>query len=303
LGFSVIVPTRNRLGTLPRAVDSVLAQTFEDFELIIIDDASTDGTRDYVAGLGDERIRYFASPQPLGASGARNAGMNMAERTLIAFLDSDDEWLPAKLARNWELAHTIPDGSEFIGFNAIEVRTEEGWWREPRRGPQQAEPVAEYILRGGGFIQTSSVFGTRSLLARTGFDGRMQPLEDWDLYIRATQGGAQLLYQPDVLTVHHADLRADRISRGVSTHDVDVWLEAHGHMLSPQSRAVFDLVRVAPALKAGGHGWQARTLATSSYVVRGVDKSLFLRPFAAIMLGPAPRWLAPYTRRRRMEHA
>jgi glycosyltransferase involved in cell wall biosynthesis len=298
MGFSVVVPTRNRLDTLPRAIESVLAQVFGDLELIIVDDGSTDGTGEYVASLRDQRIRYHASEQPLGASGARNVGMALAREPIIAFLDSDDEWLPSKLARNWDLAADVPDGSEWIGFNGIEVRSEQGSNFAPRRPPHPGEPVLEFILNGGGFIQTSAVFGSRSLLVDTGFDPRLRTLEDWDLYARATEGGAPLLYQPDALTVHHADTRPDRLSRGISTAHVDSWLEAHGHRLSPESRGVFELTRVAPALKAAGHGWKARTTAVRSFCVSGVNRRLFARSFASVVLGPVPGWLAPYTRRR-----
>jgi len=87
---SVILPTYNRLRTLPRAVESVLAQDMPEFELIIVDDASTDGTRAWLAGLRDPRIRTARLDHNGGPSAARNAGIAMALAPALAFLDSDD---------------------------------------------------------------------------------------------------------------------------------------------------------------------------------------------------------------------
>jgi glycosyltransferase involved in cell wall biosynthesis len=300
LGFSIVLPTRNRLGTLPRAVESVLVQDFPDFELIIVDDASTDATREYVERLDDPRIRYHLTSEAGGASRARNIGMDLARLPLIAFLDSDDEWRPSKLRRNWSLARSVVE-PDFLAFNAIEVRTSAGSWREPRRAPRPAEPVGEFILNGGGFIQTSAVFGSRALLVSTRFDPNIRALEDWDLYLRATRTGAPLLFQPEVLTVHHADPRGDRLSMTISPRDANRWLTAHGSALSRESRAVFDLIRTAPALKAAGHGWRARATAVRSFSVKGVRRRLFYRSLAYVMVGPAPPWLARYTPERRAE--
>ena len=100
---SVILPTYNRATTLARAVESVLNQTFADFELVIIDDGSTDGTRELLgkyAGVGKVRIIWA---ERRGAGGARNLGVSQARGVYIAFQDSDDEWVPHKLARAMEV--------------------------------------------------------------------------------------------------------------------------------------------------------------------------------------------------------
>ena len=99
--FSVIIPTYNRRELLKRAVDSVLNQTFEDFEVIIVDDGSTDNTGDYINGLGDKRIRYFFQFNQ-GQNVATNNGIKNARGEVIAFLDSDDYWLKDKLKKTYE---------------------------------------------------------------------------------------------------------------------------------------------------------------------------------------------------------
>jgi len=93
--FSVVLPTYNRAGTLPRAVSSVLTQSMGDLELIVIDDGSTDGTADGLTTL-DPRVNLIRQ-ENRGVSSARNAGLRASSGELIAFIDSDDEWLPRRL--------------------------------------------------------------------------------------------------------------------------------------------------------------------------------------------------------------
>jgi glycosyltransferase involved in cell wall biosynthesis len=98
LACSVVIPTYNRMGTLPRAVASVFAQDIRDFELIIVDDASTDETATWTASLSDPRARLIRSEQNRGPSAARNLGIEAARAPVIAFLDSDDLYRPNRLS-------------------------------------------------------------------------------------------------------------------------------------------------------------------------------------------------------------
>ena len=91
---SVVIPAYNRAATIGAAIDSVLRQTWEDFELVVVDDGSTDGTLAAARAVTDPRLRVVAAPHNLGAAGARNLGVAEARGTWIAFQDSDDEWLP-----------------------------------------------------------------------------------------------------------------------------------------------------------------------------------------------------------------
>lgn len=96
---SVIIPTYNRIATLPRSIDSVLNQTFANLELIVVDDGSTDGTQEYVRGLSDARVRYVRGDGNRGPAAARNLGVRLAQGEYIAFQDSDDEWHADKLEK------------------------------------------------------------------------------------------------------------------------------------------------------------------------------------------------------------
>lgn len=103
--ISVVITAYNRADLLPRAVTSVQAQDFSDFEIVIVDDGSADNTDDVVVAMqrDDERIRYVVHPKNRGEAGARNTGLVAATGEYIAFLDSDDAWLPGKLRRQYDI--------------------------------------------------------------------------------------------------------------------------------------------------------------------------------------------------------
>ncbi|MFQ5483536.1 MAG: glycosyltransferase family 2 protein, partial [Nitrospinaceae bacterium] len=104
---SVIIPTYNRAWSLPATVDSVLGQTFQDFELIVVDDGSTDGTESLVREMPG--AVYLPLRENAGVSAARNRGMERARGRFICFLDSDDRWLPGKLEAQWHWMVGHPD--------------------------------------------------------------------------------------------------------------------------------------------------------------------------------------------------
>jgi glycosyltransferase involved in cell wall biosynthesis len=106
---SVIIPTYNRENLLGNAIDSVLNQTFHDFELIIVDDGSIDDTCAIVKNYQDDRIKLICHPSNLGLAAAWNSGIRLSQSGLVAFLDSDDNWHPNKLAEQVSLINENPD--------------------------------------------------------------------------------------------------------------------------------------------------------------------------------------------------
>ena len=115
--FTVVTPTYNRKKTILTAINSVLTQTYTDFELIVVDDGSSDDTRSVVTGLGDLRIQYQWQPNG-GGSKARNVGIDAARGKYIAFLDSDDKFLPNKLER---VLHVTANHSADVYYSSIIV--------------------------------------------------------------------------------------------------------------------------------------------------------------------------------------
>jgi glycosyltransferase involved in cell wall biosynthesis len=179
---SVIIPTFNRAWCLAQAVDSVLAQRFEGFELIVVDDGSTDGTAELLESYGDA-IRVVRR-ENRGVSAARNAGIAAARAELIAFLDSDDLWLPDKLARQVEFFALHPE--------ALICQTEELWVRNGRR----VNPGKRHRKRGGMIfepsldlclVSPSAVMARRKLFEQVGcFDENLPACEDYDLWLRVS---------------------------------------------------------------------------------------------------------------------
>lgn len=105
---SVIIPTYDSAHCIQRAIQSVQSQTFKDMEIIVIDDGSTDNTEAIVRSISDERIRCIRCETNRGAGAARNEGLKVARGKYIAFLDSDDEWLPEKLEKQVNLMEVLP---------------------------------------------------------------------------------------------------------------------------------------------------------------------------------------------------
>jgi glycosyltransferase involved in cell wall biosynthesis len=191
---SVILPTYNRAAALPRAVDSVLAQTYEDFELLIVDDGSTDQTREIVQGFIDHRIVCIESRQNLGAGAARNLGIRQAGGRYIAFQDSDDEWRREKLARQVDTIERASPHSGVVYTNYLRARVNRtivGLSRLRRLASRARLPHTRlegnllHALARGNFITTQAALVRRDYLESAGgFDERLPRLQDWDLWLR-----------------------------------------------------------------------------------------------------------------------
>lgn len=178
---SVVIPTYNRANVVSRAIRSVLSQTYSKLEILVVDDGSTDDTQAILSGFPE--IISIAQ-QNRGVSAARNAGIAASKGELIAFLDSDDEWLPRKLERQAQLySDKNPD---FI------CHTNEIWVR----GDKPVVQKNRHLKQGGFFferalerclISPSAVMISRCLLDRVGwFDEELIAAEDYDLWLRIT---------------------------------------------------------------------------------------------------------------------
>jgi len=179
---SVIIPTYNRAALVAAAVASVKAQTYRDFEIIVVDDASTDGT--FEALTTGREFRVLRHPHRRGVAAARNLGVAAARGEWLAFLDSDDLWLPDKLARQFLLLEGQPE--------LRLCQTDETW---VRRGVRVNKPAAHRKVAGQIFlpslgrcmISPSAVMLNRRLLEdHGGFDETLPAAEDYDLWLRLT---------------------------------------------------------------------------------------------------------------------
>jgi glycosyltransferase involved in cell wall biosynthesis len=204
---SVIIPTYNRKTMLQEAVASVLAQSFRDFELIVVDDGSTDGTAADLRSRCEARLRVLEQARR-GVAAARNLGVRAARGEYIAFLDSDDTWLPRKLERQMDFMRAGPRRIS---------QTEEIWIRDGRR----VNPMKKHRKPSGDvfraslelcLVSPSAVLMTRELFEEAGgFDESFEVCEDYDLWLRIAQNHAIDLL-PELLVVKRGG-HADQLSR------------------------------------------------------------------------------------------
>jgi len=196
---TIILPTYNRAAALPRAISSVMAQNEQDFELIIVDDGSTDNTREWLATLDDARIRVARSEHNQGSSAARNIGINMAAAPMLAFLDSDDIYCKERLSVPLAIFERDPDVICILS-SAL---------KEDKHGNTTAVLLPNVKLASGAFewamicdlvgVESTSI-SVRTEHARKicGFCSDLRRTEDREFLIRLSRlGAAQIL--PNVL--------------------------------------------------------------------------------------------------------
>lgn len=180
---TVVVPTYNRARLLSRALDSVFAQTFPDFELVVVDDGSTDDTHSLVDRYDDPRLRYLRIDHG-GVSRSRNKGVATAVGAWIAFLDSDDFWHPRKLERQLE---TLGANPAFSAVYTNEVWIRRGQRVNPRNRHRKYSGWIYHRCLPLCIISPSSILLKRDLFDRVGgFDTLFPVCEDYDLWLRLT---------------------------------------------------------------------------------------------------------------------
>jgi glycosyltransferase involved in cell wall biosynthesis len=182
---TVVIPTRNRSGHLAQTLDAVLGQGDVGLEVVVVDEASTDGTADAVRGRGDDRIRVVRNETPLGASGARNAGLATVDTEWVAFCDDDDLWAPDKLAAQLAELGSVA-GARWSCVGDVSF-TEElrivHHARPPASGQVLELLVHRNVVPGGG----SSVLAHAELVREVGAFRPDQLAEDWDLWVRLAE--------------------------------------------------------------------------------------------------------------------
>lgn len=193
---SVVIPAYNAAWCVRRAVDSVLAQEMRDFELIVVDDGSTDATTEVLAGYGDA-LRVLRKPNG-GLSSARNAGIAAAIGRYVAFLDADDWWLPDKLARQTALLESKPE--VLFCSTTTAVRSPEGKPLPDWRCGEDGGSALACIFKANAYVagSGSAVLVRREAFEQAGFfDETLRSLEDIDMWMRlAALGGYACIDEP-----------------------------------------------------------------------------------------------------------
>jgi glycosyltransferase involved in cell wall biosynthesis len=228
--FSVIIPTFNRAKLVRRAIDSVLDQTIDDFELIVVDDGSVDDTREAIARLTDPRIRFIALATNRGPAAARNAGIQAARGELIALLDSDDEYAPEFLERTRTVL-TRADSSVGIcwtGTLEVDESHAEGLHRESERRriwspkfPSRFHAWRYCLTHDAPWGTNNGVTFKAFVFARSGpFDEAMLACEDMDILIRMMRDFDFVVIPECLVVVHNDALQRVDANKG---NQADAW--------------------------------------------------------------------------------
>jgi glycosyltransferase involved in cell wall biosynthesis len=308
---SVVIPTYNRAGTVPRAIESVLAQTVTDLEVIVVDDGSSDDTGKVLGEMFSDRIRYYPQANQ-GASVARNKGVEEARGEWIAFLDSDDLWEKEKL--EWQLKALEQFGPECGGcytdvrfFNHSETRTmfqlvEHEFRHEEVMG---AKPdVLERLVRPGGsgmVVCLSSLMARADLVRKTGgFDLTLLYSQDSEFMFRlAMLTGLCYVNLPLVrfdrspAEIRHVGVQSEWNKMEFWLRDSQLRLEALLSLSERLPTKVRDLIR--EQLGAVHSGWANWYLETGQYgkARRAVRRAAQLDPTFNVAAKWLLTWVSP----------
>jgi glycosyltransferase involved in cell wall biosynthesis len=201
---SVVIPAYNRATVLRRAIDSVLRQSFGDFEIIVVDDGSTDGTAAEASRCTDPRLSVLRLDANRGAAAARNSGIRAAAGALIAFLDSDDEWLPQKLERQVAALQRAP---------AKVLLSTTGYWMLRERSREIRARTPKNVADWGAALRSGCVLspGSTAMMRREAFaihgffDEQLRRLEDWDWLLRYVAQHDILVVPEPLARIHMAE--------------------------------------------------------------------------------------------------
>jgi len=187
--ISIVLPTFNRAKTIGRAINSLLEQTYQDYEIIIVDDASEDETEEIVKGFADEKTRYIRCKQNKGPGAARNLGIQESRGKFIAFQDSDDEWLPEKLEKQIKVFFAAePElGVVYSDMARITKDGSEIYYKSPIiQQDRIIDPVTKYYAVYGIGIQ-STLIRKECFEKAGGFNENFLRFEDGELFIRLSK--------------------------------------------------------------------------------------------------------------------
>lgn len=198
VGISIILPTYNRDRLIMRAIQSILNQTYTKWELIIVDDGSTDSTQQIVQSIGDQRIAYIKNEQNMGAAASRNHGVKLAHYDYLAFQDSDDVWIVDKLEKQVDYLSKHAE-LDMVYSSFVNHHIDGG------KVPVPNDQIGE---REGNLLPTlliNNVIGTPTILVKKetfennrGFDETLRALEDWDFVLRVSES-SRIGFIPEVL--------------------------------------------------------------------------------------------------------
>ncbi len=253
--FSVVIPVYNRAGQMARVLASLCAQSFTDWEAIIVDDGSKDSDQliACINNMRDGRFKYIYQDNT-GGGGARNKGIENAQGKYIAFLDSDDEFLPAKLETIHEIISKSRAEYDFIATKFIVDRGDRTWIK-PNRGPKKGERIDEYLACTPGWLQTSALIVEKNFAQQVKFSKSLPSSQDTDFAIRCFLNNGRFLFIDKPLSIMNDIYDPSRVSKQKNVRPLIQWVDSM-ESFGMSSKAVI-----------GYKGWQCARI-ISDYSVR-----------------------------------
>lgn len=247
---SVIIPYYNREHTIALALQSVLAQTLVDWEVVLVDDASRVDPGEIVSRIVPaERLQVIRQPTNQGPGAARNAGVRAARGEYVAFLDSDDAWMPEKLEHQLRAVLALPEPEMAFCVTQTRVEMGDGAIRiQPSRPVGQGESFADFLYVGMEFAQSSSFFLSRAAALKLPFEEELRQYEDHLFFIDAGNFGMRYSLVPQQLVVWYDDDREDRLGSADSVRRGYKFLDLARRRLGERAAAGFEARFLGPYL-------------------------------------------------------
>jgi len=229
---SVIIPTHNRAGLLPRAINSVLSQTYKNYEIIIIDDGSSDNTQEILSGFASNKLRILKNEMPKGACNARNRGIKAAAGDLLAFLDDDDEYLPVYLE---EMTNAYDPKWAYLSSNFSYIcRTSAGVKKHVRKKSKYVTPEKMlYTMCSSGIFLVEK----NKIIRIGGFDEALLKSQDYDVLLRLNLRFGTACNLQKILFIVHGEHESPRITFSPRRfHALWYFYKKHKHLYSKRQK-------------------------------------------------------------------
>jgi glycosyltransferase involved in cell wall biosynthesis len=240
LRFTIIIPCFNRPNDLREAIGSCLAQTFSEFELIVVDDCSDEPLEDICKEFADSRIKYYRNKTNRGVSHSRNIGIDLAAGDYITFLDSDDVYLPDRLKILDGYIRDASTAPSILFHRQYRIISRNGASAvAPSRMPFEGERLDEFVLIWGNFIQTNSFVIERQLAKRIKFDILCKRHEDTKFFLECWLASSSYMACTETLSIYHDFPLSSRLSKQPGSALLQPLLSWTAQNCSPKASAGF----------------------------------------------------------------
>lgn len=262
--FSIVIPAYNASESIVTTLDCVAAQTYRNFEVIIVDDKSADAAQ-LAAVVNSERysalnINLVLSEEKLNGSGARNKGIELAQGDFIAFLDADDEWRADKLQQSYDQIQQLEaqGKTRYVIFSQVNIYQDGAFLKVmPMQPVARTETVAEYLFGCYGFIQTSTLVLKREYAEDIRFDEKYIRHQDYDFCIRADKKGYEFVMIASPLANYHLVTKFGSKHKGESVKYSFFWLDNMKPYLTTRDVHTYKAYKLPLRYKMDGKSFQA----------------------------------------------